>query len=785
MALTEPANRVGLNKITHSVRASQAVLQYGVGAMVDFPDQTLMTAAPEYWQSQVIQLHDERLEKALNVDYFGLPMGQDDPGCRDGISYVRFPEWYFCPKCRKFQTIKEWKKEFNSRATQREKENDPDMVKKLRCPSDHQDLVVARIVTVCECGHIDDFPWVKWVHCRNMLGGPRRVCAHPVLSFKTSASSTEGLEGLTVSCESCGAKATLKDAFDPDIFKNLDEKTNGEYGFRCTGRHPWKHTTDPCDKYPKAIQRGSSSVYFPVTASSLIIPPYSSLITQKVEESIAYANCKTTISSLKTNPNFPKDMMKQFIEGSMNQWASDIALEISAPTDQVKAVLERKWISTDTEEDVTSKIKYRAEEFEALTGKISMPSDGEFVREGTIASEYGIPGVKSVSLIHKIREVQALTGFSRLRPLDADLGANLSDYFVPVKEKETAWYPAYQVRGEGIFIEFDDDVIDDWITENKEMSTRVAVLNDNYKKSYLAESRQRTITAKYLFLHTLSHLLIKQLSFECGYGIASLKERLYCGEEDEGKRMAGIFIYTASGDSEGTLGGLVRQGRSDVFPGIFKKAIETASTCSNDPVCSLSMGQGRDSLNLSACYSCCLILETSCEEFNVFLDRASIVGTYENRSLGFYSPQLYEEKPWVVSHKSKASPSDKKSVTGKMFIVTDEGIDMSEDSYRDIWESLVVFSDDENEIMLLNELAKRSSEFSSLAKPRQNCGFAVAGDTEEYRCDLLWQDKKIALFTADREEDYRVAKETDMICISLVDPGTTVEGIIDLLKEGN
>ena len=42
--------KIQLNKITHSVRASQAVLQYGVGAMVDFPEQTLMTAAPETWE---------------------------------------------------------------------------------------------------------------------------------------------------------------------------------------------------------------------------------------------------------------------------------------------------------------------------------------------------------------------------------------------------------------------------------------------------------------------------------------------------------------------------------------------------------------------------------------------------------------------------------------------------------------------------------------------------------------------------------------------------------------
>jgi len=111
--------RVPLNRITHSVRASQAVLQYGVGAMIDFPNQTLMTAAPEFWQEQVIQIHDERLEKALHVDYFGLPGGRDDSHYREGISYVRFPEWYFCPKCRKFQPIKDWVAEYKKRTTQK------------------------------------------------------------------------------------------------------------------------------------------------------------------------------------------------------------------------------------------------------------------------------------------------------------------------------------------------------------------------------------------------------------------------------------------------------------------------------------------------------------------------------------------------------------------------------------------------------------------------------------------------------------------------------------------
>ena len=103
--------KVKLNKVTHSVRASQAVLQYGVGAMVDFPEQTLMTAAPETWDSSVMEIHDERLERVLKVDYFGMPGSGDEGRYQNGVSYARFPEWYFCPKCRRFKPLKQWIKE--------------------------------------------------------------------------------------------------------------------------------------------------------------------------------------------------------------------------------------------------------------------------------------------------------------------------------------------------------------------------------------------------------------------------------------------------------------------------------------------------------------------------------------------------------------------------------------------------------------------------------------------------------------------------------------------------
>src|SRR5690606_21209509 len=121
--------------------------------------------------------------------------GKGENQFREGISYVRFPEWYFCPKCRKFQSLKKWFVEYKKKATQREREKDPYMVRHMKCKTCMQDLVVARIITVCEDGHINDFPWIEWVHRRNSFGS-KEVCGNPSLTFKTGSSASEGLEGL-------------------------------------------------------------------------------------------------------------------------------------------------------------------------------------------------------------------------------------------------------------------------------------------------------------------------------------------------------------------------------------------------------------------------------------------------------------------------------------------------------------------------------------------------------------------------------------------------------------
>lgn len=779
MSVKVPKAKIRLkNKTAYSVRASQAVLQYGVGAMVDFRDRTLMTAAPEYWSGSVSHIRDERLEKILHVDYFGKPRDKDDVKFAEGISYVRFPEWYFCPSCRRFKPIGEWVTEYRAKSPKKAEE-DPHMIQTMKCPKCFQELVVARIITACQEGHIDDFPWVKWVHCQN-FGGPKEICSRPELTITTSSSASEGLEGLTLKCLNCGAAASLRGAFDPGKFEELDKKTDFRYNFRCAGKHPWKHKTESCKstEYPKVLQRGSSSVYFPVTESSLVIPPYSSIVTNKIDESAAYAEYKAVIASYLSTPGITAETIELLHNSQTQVYAQRIAQETAIPFDKVVGVLKRKNAAPDDGEYSTASVKYRAEEYEAITGETVIEAEdyGEFYREGVDISAYNLPFLKSISLIHKVREVQALVGFTRLKPVDSTDAPGSQAVVVPVKEPDTKWYPAYDVRGEGIFIEFDSSSINNWRSENQFLAERVALLNDNYKKSFIGENHPREITGKFLLLHTISHLLIKQLSFECGYGIASLKERIYCSEAADGKEMAGILIYTACGDSEGTLGGLVRQGRSDTFPSIFNKAIENARTCSNDPVCSLSQGQGRDSLNLAACYSCTLIPETSCEEFNCFLDRGVVVGTFDNPNLGFFQG-VYEGAPVPANaHVVSDAPLTPLVYKGG-------GTDMSDSTYADIWTNLLDWSTDETETKLLQELIVKSDFCASKIKPVMNGTMLDLTTQEEYACDLILKQAKAVFLSAENEDIVQAIRNGGWICFCGSSTDLTADEIIRTIPE--
>jgi hypothetical protein len=284
---------------------------------------------------------------------------------------------------------------------------------------------------------------------------------------------------------------------------------------------------------------------------------------------------------------------------------------------------------------------FRRSEYDALKAGRGAPRSDLLV-EAAPVDQYEapvFPAFSHLALVHKLRETRALAGFTRILPTDGNLA---SARLQPLKlDPRIDWLPAMIVRGEGIFMEFDRPRLAAWMNGTPEIRERVAQLNANFniRRSIQGQS-PRLITPQFILLHTFAHVVINQLAYECGYGSASLRERLYCGPEDAEEPMCGVLIYTASGDSEGSMGGLVRQAHKETFEYIVTRGIQQASWCSSDPVCIESNGQGAENCNLAACHGCCLLPETSCEEGNRLLDRALLVGRPGEPDIGFFSRAL-------------------------------------------------------------------------------------------------------------------------------------------------
>lgn len=281
---------------------------------------------------------------------------------------------------------------------------------------------------------------------------------------------------------------------------------------------------------------------------------------------------------------------------------------------------------------------FRRSEYDALKAGRGAPQSDLLV-EPARAQQYDQPISSSFSylaLIHKLRETRALAGFTRILPPDGNLASPRLQRLA--LDQRIDWLPATIVRGEGIFVEFDRARLDAWLGRTPAIRERIGHLNATYNTRRVAQGQNpRPVPPELVLLHTFAHVLINQLAYECGYGSASLRERLYCAEDNAHGPMCGVLIYTASGDSEGSMGGLVRQAAQGTFESIVARAIQKAGWCSSDPVCIESRGQGAENCNLSACHSCCLVPETSCEEGNRLLDRALLVGKPGEPEIGFFA----------------------------------------------------------------------------------------------------------------------------------------------------
>jgi len=384
---------------------------------------------------------------------------------------------------------------------------------------------------------------------------------------------------------------------------------------KCQGARPWigPDETEDCESPDsvQALHRAASNVYFANTVSSILIPPHTRRANKVLERN--WENL--CFDGLDPDP------------GALRMLARQQRIDIAHLEQALRERL-------NPPAPASSEESYRREEYLAITGSGELEHEDLVLRSLDLSSfspvvqEY----FERITLVEKLAETRTLIGFSRIVPVpnhqlmsDRKIGRHL-------KSKKPYWLPAARAYGEGVFIQFRREQVETWMRRPKVVNRVGKVVTDaqDRLKGGLAEP-----SPLLMLIHTFAHLLMRQLSFVCGYGNASVRERIYCST-DLGGFMCGVLIYTAAGDAEGTLGGLVGQGEPGRFDALLEGALEFAGWCSTDPICSELGRQGLHSLNLAACHACTLAPETSCELGNRLLDRALLVGKVAEPGLGYF-----------------------------------------------------------------------------------------------------------------------------------------------------
>ena len=519
-----------------------------------------------------------------------------------------FPEWMYCPNCERFNNLKQWWK--NWRITlQRYKINDDKIAKdfiKPKCfhcynkaKTDkkgklYQELDQVRFIMTSPNGEIRDIPWNLWTTIEKNVkeedseGGNIKFndpcCNNQDLKYIRSETFAD-LAGVRIQCSNpeCptkGRQVTLAGMFGMRIGK---EKTTQF----------------------KPVIRTSNSVYYPLGINSIYLP-------KKIQE-IASKD-KDKITALLEKGKAIADIY-DFFEGDYDKQTIN------------------DFIGSGANTEFEPEIQYRLKEYQFI---IENPNYNDEEKNNLKYENQDLSTLPefSISTLLKVKRLKLTTvqtAYTRQEPLDKDLFLSDGDASSNVKVKytssqavNTSYLLASESYGEGIFIDFDKQKIEKWFYQHYDNTPAFRKRIDDLKKRI---SENKTLSknkfqserhlAKFIVVHTFSHILIKELEFLCGYASTSLNERLFVDDEN----MQGVLIYTVAG-SEGSYGGLTSQANPESIKKILHTAIFRSKDCASDPVCYHSDGQGIGGLNLAACYSCALLPETSCEEFNSFLDRA-------------------------------------------------------------------------------------------------------------------------------------------------------------------
>jgi hypothetical protein len=611
-----------------ALRRSQAIKPYGPGAILDYGQECFVVMDTEAegtgWRQRGERIYLERLQSSLSVDFFIMPPLAERFGDGAGVMVQRFPSWLFCPKCRK---MRHWGYRDEEQLTQ--------MLPSCKNESCFgSTLVPMRYVAVCENGHLEDVNWWRWAHALSNRQAGTCNEHDPNLSFMAESDKGSSLEALVIKCDRCGVRKSLKGISIPEALKR-------DAGQTCRGKQPWqsfKDVNDACNKPLVAQMRSQTAVHLSETLSALDLKVADNTETDEFEAVIeGLVESQLTCESfqdfedqdlfLKLTKSCQRKLEFEISEGRVRAWVKhhfDSSNNDTRPRFSGN-ILEEEWPALTT---ITTS-RHRGSSL-IVRGRI-WPSNEN--KADILLSDL----IKNIFLIEKLREVRALSGFRRLHQGGQLISPNLDQD----REGRARWLPAVEVFGEGIFIQFSNSALKKWEQAQKQklddrLSHARSAIEEPDSIANIKFLEFEDVLPRFVMVHTFSHLIINQLCYECGYSGSSIRERLYVFKD-----RAGILIYTADGDSEGSLGGLVRQGNVDRLGSTMLAALERASWCSNDPICSELPPQGLDGLNRAACHACSLVAETSCDHVNSMLDRELVIGEGGGKvTEGYFSPVL-------------------------------------------------------------------------------------------------------------------------------------------------
>lgn len=637
------------------LRRSQIVIPFGPGGVYDFKDFSAMTMQVDEWDyndrdCDAHQIKNARFIKYINKKlrfYEGFNskriykllhppiaydsnMSQEVRAQMGSVKVKKFPMWGLCSRCNALSKFDPFSRSNNKCKNSRVEPRREGKFTPCGQIKNGGKIEPVRFVGYCSKGHIEDFPWVKMMQRKCSSSCDMHNRSHTINQpslYLVDNSLGNGFNSLILQCGECKNSTSLagvdRKIGQPNINDFVDE-----YGmkiFKCSGKKPWTtEDSEQCENMLEIQPRAASKLYSAVQCSSIFVPE----VDEVTHDFILDPNVQTWISENKLTSEIKMalEMMPSFKE--------KYELDIQQMLDMIQE--ERDLISAEIEEDNGLEDNdddndFLYLEYETLCKK--QVDDDKFISKTIPNKNYSSKineKFASLSQIKKLYSSVALLGFNRMTSdfSDAQLSFNAA-------RTNANFLPAYEIIGEGIFIDFSYEKIEEWRTRNLKFKDKEDQLRKNSSNNFFNSNySDSTFNYGHVMIHTFSHLLMNQLSIECGYALTEIKERIYFCEKN---KMAGVLIYTASSDSAGSLGGLVRMIKPNYFESLVSNAIANAQVCSNDPICMESRGQGNSGLCLASCHACSMIPDLACCSVpsNVFLDRNSLIGK-EDDAKGYF-----------------------------------------------------------------------------------------------------------------------------------------------------